>query len=303
MACTILSASAKFGFAGDYTSDTLTKFPRFRSFSLSEDLNVRTRVYAGTRLGTQRTTCNKRITGTVSGFGGEPPYFIGDRFRFIGFSTPNNLQPCGDGRAAIGNAIVESLSVTWDWGTGNRGIEWSMNIGFQEDLTLDDDFEYDCEDEVYCDPCCPPPPVILDPCDSDEIIPWCNWQTATLNFTTQQLEFANSSTGCVIVRDVGSFDWTLDVLDEEPFLSPYIGRDFTYRLYTDEAVTRFWSLKYGLVQSQSNFNVDAETGAIITKTVQVGMQGVLCCLQEPTRGEIIMPGGRLVYPYAIPGES
>ena len=301
MACPV-PRSGRYGFAGDYTAAVLTRFSKFRSWTLNSVVTPETRVYSGTRFGTQRLSSFVDHTGNFSGYGTNPPLFAGDLFTFIGYTAPTTGVPCTPGCAYVLPAIVESLVLTWNWTAENRSTNWTINFASVGALQELDPFADPCDDTVYCDsnPCALTF-VMKDPCYGDAVVEWCNIVSATLTFTSANLQYSNNSTNCTIVRDVGNLDWTLDVVDQNPCVIPVLQGDYWFEIKSTVTPSTIWSLKYAKSVGVSDLTVNSETADIISKTNQFAMNAVLCCPTNPTptRGAIIDPNGVTVWPYAI----
>lgn len=296
MVCPI-PRTGRLGFAGDFTGDVLTRFPRFRNWVLNSTSSPEVRRYSGLRFGTQRIPGFVEHSGTFEGFGGRPPLFVGDTFRFIGYTAPTTGVPCTPGCAYILPAMVNSLTITWNWTQENKGVNWS--IGFQGTGALTTNATYDdpCDDLVYCDPNpCNLTFVMKDPCAADAVVEWCNLVSATLTFTNESVAYSNNSTSCTVARDVGNLDWTLDVVDQNTCIIPTLGSDYWFEI-ADSATTK-WILKWGQFLDIVNYRVDAETNTMIDKTNRFGMQAVNCCVPAtPVRGSILNPAGVTVWPF------
>ena len=299
--------SGMYGVVGRLIGEDVTLYNRIRNWNLNINTNPHTLIYTGTRFGTQRAKGVLRTSGTFEGFGGEPPLFPGDSFTFFGFTAPDTGVACTEGCAEVVPAIVNTLTINWDWTVANRGITW--NIGFASNgVPVQDIFDHPCEDEVFCDPGCPPVPVFVDPCipptppAEETLVEWCNLVTAQLSFTANLIEFSNSTTNCAVRNVPGNLDWTLDILDQNPCIIPVLERDYLIRMFTTP--DRWWELRWGFMQDVNNFRVNIETAEIISKNNVLSMQAVLCCTDDtPVRGRIITPDGVIVWPYLVEGES
>lgn len=293
--------SGRLGFVGDYTGDTLTRFSRVRNWTFNAIGNPETRVYSGTRFGTQRIAGFTDYRGTFQGFGAIPPLFVGEVFTFLGYTAPTSGVPCSPGYAFVAEALVDTLSISWNWTQENRGVNWQIGFSSKEPFEAISNFDDPCDDEVYCDDNpCELTFELLDPCDGDAAVEFCNLVSATLNFTANNIAYSNNSTGCVIARDIGNLDWTLDVVDQNPFIVPTLNYDYFIRIQaTINPDPTYWLLKWGQMIGVADFNVNMETGEIISKTNNFGMQAVLCCEGEsPVRGSITSPLDTVVWPFS-----
>lgn len=289
--------SGKLGFVGDYTGAVLTRYPRIQNWILNPVTTPELRVYSGTRFGTQRIPGFDDYSGSFEGFGGRPPLFVGDSFTFLGYTAPTNGVPCTPGCIYIVPAIVNTLSIVWNFTAENRGVFWT--IGFQSNGTpsVNTAFDDPCTDLVYCDPNpCSLIPIMKNPCAADAVVEWCNITSVTLNFVNNSIAYSNSTTNCELRREVGNLDFTLDIVDQNPCIVPTLKTDYWFEL--PDSLTTKWILKWAHFQGVTNFRVDTQVAGMIEKTNSFGMQAVNCCVPAtPVRGVITNPAGVNVWPY------
>lgn len=296
MVCPI-PRSGKLGFAGDYTGSVLTRYARFRNWTLNPVATPEARVYSGTRFGTQRIPGQVDYSGSFEGFGGRPPLFVGDSFTFIGYTAPTSGVPCTPGCAYIVPAMVNTLSITWNYTAENRTVFWSVGFQANGTPTVNTTFDDPCDDLVFCDPnICSLPPVMKNPCDTDAIVEFCNITQVVLTFTNSSIAYSNTSTNCELRREVGNLDFTLDITDQNPCIIPILQAPYWFEL--PDSTTTKWILKYAMLVGVNNFRVDSQTGAMIEKTNSFAMQAVNCCVPgTPVRGVITNPAGVNVWPF------
>lgn len=295
-----LPRSGRLGFVGDYTGAVLTRFTRIRNWRWSTRTTPDLRVYSGTRYGTQRVPSFIEYDGSFQGYGALPPLFAGDKFTFIGYTAPTDGVPCTPGCAFSVAAIVERLSITWNWTAENKTVFWEIGFNSLGDATVIAAFDDPCDDEPQCfDNTCSLGLRLKDPCAADAAVEFCNLTSATLTFVANNQPFSNSSTVCRVQRETGPLDWTLDVVDQNPCIVPIINKD--YRIEIDATTTEFWLLKWGMATGFSDHVVDTEANEMIGKTNHFGMQAVSCCVPgTPVRGEIVDPALNILWPYATP---
>lgn len=293
--------SGKLGFVGDYTGDVLTRYSRVKNWTFDALSDSEKRVYSGTRLGTQRIPGFIDYKGSFTGFGAKPPKFVGDIFTFIGYTAPTSGVPCTPGCAFTSLALIDSLSITWNWTRENRGVSWTIGFSSNEPSETITDFDDPCDDSVFCDPNpCDLTFVMKDAC-TDAVVEFCNIVSITLNFTATNIEYSNNSTGCIVKREVGNLDWTMEIVDQNPCIIPIINHDYWFEILSTVTPLEKWILKWGQYLGPTNLSVNMETGEIISKTNNFGMQAVNCCVPgTPVRGSITAPGGTIVWPYSTP---
>lgn len=294
----VIPRTGRLGFVGDYTGSVLTRVARVRNWTMDEVANPELRVYSGTRFGTDRIPGFVEDTGTFQGFGGFPPYFVGDEFVFLGYTAPITGIPCTDGCAFIVPAIVTSLNITWNFTQENRGVNWTIGFGSTGTLEEDPAFPDDCDDSVYCDP----NPCDLEfemfDCDDDEI-EWCNIESISLNFTANIIPYSNNTTNCQVRKLPGNLDWTMEVVDQNACYIPNTQEQYWFRIEADNDPSSVWELKYSLSTGFSNFRIDTEANTVIGKSNNFAMKAVNCCNPlQPVRGTITDPEGRIVWPYS-----
>lgn len=290
--------SGRLGFVGDYTGASLTRYSRVRNWQLDAITNPQTRTYSGTRFGTQRIPGFINYTGSFEGFGARPPLFVGDTFTFFGYTAPTTGVACTPGCAYHCPAIVDSLSITWNWTAENRDMTWNIGFSSTGDLTTLASFDDPCDDAVFCDAnTCDLEFRLKDPCNADAAVEFCNLTSATLTFTANNLEYSNSSTSCRVKKEVGNLDWRLEVVDQNPCIIPTL--QSIYWIEIEDTASTYWSLKWGMFTGVSGLRVDTESGEMISKTNVFEMQAVNCCVPgTPVRGAIIDPLVATKWPYA-----
>lgn len=299
MVCPI-PRSGKLGFVGDYTADTLTRYSRVRNWSLDEANTPESRIYSGTRFGTQLKDGVINRTGRFEGFGGIPPLFVGDTFDFIGYTSPTSGVPCTEGPAFVLPAIVNGLTIIWNWTAEARGITWAIDFSSKGDIEELPTFDDPCDDVPFCDgDICDLEIIVKDPCNADAVVEYCNIVTATLNFTSALIEYSNSSTNCTVQREAGNLNWSMQVVNQN--LARILTMNADYRLELEVSATQKWILEWGRYLGFTGASVNMETGEIISKTDNFGMQAVNCCAPgTPELGSIVDPDGVTVWPYATP---
>jgi len=300
MAC-LTPRTGRNGWVADYTGSVINRIARFQKWSMNTQGNPDVRVYSGTRLGEQRIAGPEQTTGTFQAFGASPPLFVGDTFTFLGYTAPTTGVACTPGCTYIVDAIVDTLTITWNWTAQNKSvfyeIGWS-SVGALGAQAFDDP----CDDEVYCDTLCDLGLEIQDPCDGNSPVDFCNLTQAVLTFSGNNIEYSNSSTDCEIRKLPGHLSWTLELSNENPCLILELQKD--YRILIDATTTTQWILEWGFHDAVRNFNIDTQTDTIISKVESFAMQAVLCCPgDDPVRGRVVHPDGTVLWPYSTPASS
>lgn len=231
-------------------------------------------------------------TGQFSNYGATPTVMPGDSFTFTGYTAPDGGTPGGSGEVLTGAALVDSVVITWNWQNGEI-IGHQVNFGGHLALT-------EQSSSVSVDSSQPDVPTfngtkIKMSTDEfvgmEEEIP--NLTSATLTITAENQTYVNSDTVVSGVtwtgRKAGNIDWTLAMNQEDNAKQgstgiPTIGSRYNFRLFDD--ATSYWDLLWGHVVDFTNLNVDRETGAIISRTINVAMDG----FDGTSTGKITLPG-------------
>lgn len=285
--------------AANATSGVTGVVSAVRNWSVNHNQTPEDHVHSGTLGGHERGNGYFDWNGSFEGFGAYPGIFPGDLFEFTGFAGPDNGVFGTSGNAVIGNAIMDSLTINWNFQPGGS-LSWSGS--FSANGCLDEDNVADITG-VYT-PCpyrmCNLVLKYKEAC-AGVLTNFAAVQSASLTFTSANIPFNNSDTLCCTYRRPGNLDWTLGVVTQDNY-SPFVnGAFYEFNLFTN--ATEFWGMQWGLFTGIDNFNVNIETGEIITKQFNFAMKGFHCCTPGSLEiGEIVTPalGGdaRIVWPLA-----
>lgn len=262
--------------------------PTTRNWSLVQTSATKPFIASNTAGGTGRRRGPRDWTGSVSHYGGVPASMPGETMAFQGYTAPTNGVGGTAGQTYSGTAIVENVSITWNWETGDiiaSVINFAANGVLSQSSTIVTDG----------DPITAPSPIgggvrILDAGGStyDEL---CPVVSATLNITAANKPYVNSCSAGQTLRKPGPIDWNLALVLQENDLAslPFDIDDFIgIQIDVDDSGTQFWQLTYGLVKDFSGFTIDRETGNIITVTANIEMS--IDDGEGNEDGAIIMPG-------------
>jgi hypothetical protein len=239
----------------------------------------------------------KDWNGSYGAYGGSPLILPGETFSFEGYTAPDDDVEGSTGAVYSGDAVIESVAITWDW-RGSNIISHTANFSGAGPLTETTDIITDISDPDA-------PPITGARIEFDGIGSEGSGSgsgselcvaTATLTLSAPSQTFVNSCTGGYTGRRSGNLDWTLSIVMDENRRSeiPFdIGDDIALRLFID--ADRFWRLKWGHVRDFSGLTVDRETGTIISQTCNIDMNGFL----GGAIGEIISPDAVQWWP-AVP---
>lgn len=241
-----------------------------RNWQITDDITNPKYVASNTQGGTGRISGIESWQGSFGYYGAIPPVMPGDIFAFAGYTAPDNDTLAGTGTKATGNAIVDSIAITWNWGNGDI-ISQVCNFSGHLGLAWAD------AQAALSDATAPDAPTI---CGtkieySDDGAAWTELTDclqATLTLSAANTAYVNSSTSCTTGRKAGIIDWTAAITrqDTKKILSK--GDSKYWRFYTDS--NSYFLLKWGKVKGFTNFNVDIETGNIISHVMNLEMNGV-----------------------------
>jgi len=232
---------------------------------------------SNTRSGTGRREGVYDYTGSFEGYAGVPPFMPSEYFDFLGYTAPTTgaRGVAGITHQCI-NAIVDEVSITWDWGTCDL-LKWALRFSSGEPgLILR-------ASNGITDNAIPDPPTV---CGTKVTLTanntvWPNIVTATLTITANNPTFVNSSTQCTTGRRPGIIDWNAAIVEQASGPNATlglsacndvgVGGDTVLRLWVDGA--SYWDLWWAHLVSISDLRVDNDTGAIIEQTNNFAMNG------------------------------
>lgn len=233
-----------------------------RNWQVSDVSAPQKAIASNTKNGVARRRGIRSWTGSAGFYGATPPVMPGEFFDFGGYTSPDD-DVSGDGVIYEGEALVDSVTITWNWGNGEI---ISSNMSFSGHLELTSD------SGEFLDASTPDLPEI---CGTKILTPTTEWENvvqATLTITAANQPYVNSSTGCWTGRKAGPIDCTLAVVEqnvERDFLSIY--DDVELKLFT--TATLFWHLKWMHLKEFTGINVDRESGAILSRTANFEKNG------------------------------
>ena len=233
-------------------------------------------VASNTLNGTVRGGGIRAWDGGFSGRGNTPPVMPGEEFNFKGYTEPTSGTEGDTGITYDGQALVNSVTVSWNWAT-NLILGWTVSFNGLPGLTyataipvLDTTIPTigaSCGTKVeYATTAAP---TIFNE------IPAIT--QATLTITSTLASEANSSTvaggECWMGYSKGPIDWTLAMPQEDYIRGvdgyPLLGGFSLLRLYVD--ATDYWELRFGKMESYTNLVVDRNGGSTIARTLNLAM--------------------------------
>lgn len=284
--------SGKFGFVNGAI--------QVRNWSLNWNEALADRVHSASMGGHERISGVEDWNGSFEGFGGWPGanLFPGNSFSMLLFAGPDDGVYGNTGKVWVGTAIIESLTINWNWLPSNS-INWSIAFAANGCLA-DADNEYYDSSEVCVASMCDLYVEVSEYCTTTGTGGYstlANLESATLTFTSANQPVVNSSTSCCTQRRPGILDWTFSFVDQEQHVVLNYATPYVFRAWTSSL--KYWELAFGLMQDVTDIRVDVESGAINTKTNNFAMSGRVCCDEQSYQaGWIIDPEGNSVWPVA-----
>lgn len=256
-----------------------------RNFNLTDTQNNPPIRASNTQSGTARRKGIKSWSGSYGSYGATPLYMPGEFFDFKAFMPPPTLVPNDDCEAYSGSAIVDSVAITWNWTSGevlSHVVNFSGHLGLS---LLSAQQGIDATDVEALEVCGTKWQYSIDGTT------WYEWPTlaqAVLTITAANQAYVNSQTACETGRVAGPIDWTLALTEQNcqrlESNYPTKGNDYQFKGFVD--ATDHWRLKWGKLKDFTNIQADVESGAIIGRTANIEMNGIV----GSTVGRIYKPG-------------
>lgn len=244
-----------------------------RNWQVSETSATKPYVASNTKGGRGRKRGTRDWSGSFTQYGIIPSLKPGQKFTFAGYTAPDDDTFGSNGKTYSGPAIVESIALTVNWQSADP-VQSVINFAGDGALTLGTGlYSDDTEPDVATPEDIRAGYLIVggSGSDSEDAVDLCLTQF-TLNLLTNNVTSVNSCTAGQTQRKTGPFDWNASLQMEEDGRPDFdIDDDVELWLFLNDAMA--WHLKWGLVKEFTNLNVDRETGAIISQTVNIEMNG------------------------------
>lgn len=246
-----------------------------RNWQINDNMTPARFVASNTRGGTGRRRGPKSWTGSFGAYGGIPAVMPGEIFAFSGYTAPAN-DVGGSGKLYQGDAIVDSLGLSWNFQSGEL-ISYQIGFSGHLELTITDGVEADVSDPAAFEPCSAKLEYSNDSQGSSGgssgFVEWDDIVQVNINITAANASYVNSSTNCWTGRKAGPIDWTMSVTEQndDRVADREKGEYLDLKMYID--ATDFWWLRWGLVRDFTGLTVDRETGNIIQRTTNLDMNG------------------------------
>ena len=242
------------------------------AWQVNDTTDMKEAVASNTKAGKKRLPGPKSWTGSYEQFGGIPASSMmpGSMISFSGYEAPDNDTVGGTGVTLSGQAMIERLSVTWNWGTGDvlkMASEFLGHLG----LSYADGQAAIFDSAVPNFPSTkqlPTPTVQVN--NAGGYVNWPNLTTLTLTISNEVQSYVNSSTGGLTGRLAGIFDAEVSATEQEVLRSLFdLDNIIEFKLPVDATFTNFWIIRFGKVKEFTNIRMDRETGAIISRNVTI----------------------------------
>ena len=258
------------------------------NWSITETSEPVESVTSATKGGRRRSSGIKDASGSYAGKGGDPIVKPFVKHAFKGYSAPDDEVYGSAGITYEGDVYANSITINFN-PSGNEDINHSVDFAFDQGVVIGSGF-YKDDGPPYLSSVCP---FKIEYGAAGAEVEIEHISTATLTFTVDILEYVNSSTNCTKGRKPGPLDWSLDITIEDNVRPIPIQADERLKVWIN--ATEFFILEFGHLASYSDFNVDIESGAIISQTMNWMMQAYE---QDAltTIGQIIWPDLDVVWP-------
>lgn len=256
-----------------------------RNWSISAPQDVKGYVASNTRSGTGRRKGNSDWTGSYGAYGAVPVFMPGQAGAFSGYAANDKIYG--------GDIVVDSVNINWNYESADP-LAHVVNFGGdgaleQSSGSLEDASFPDVPEIVGL------PFEIMLAGGSASWEPVCVTQVG-LSLSMPSKSYVNSCTDGWTGRLPGAaLDWSASLTTQnEDFESLPFGRGdlIGLRLYTTDS--EYYELLWGIVGGFTNFNVNRETGEIISMTIPISMAGF--DHDEEEVGHILLPDGSTYWP-------
>lgn len=254
------------------------------SWSVNETNNTNRYRASNTRAGSARNIGARDWSGSFNVLG-VPTVMPGDVIDFIGYIGPSTGVEATTGKTREGQAIVESVAITWDF-AANKPIFSAVNFGGHLALSHGTGIYGDETDPSIYDVEGLELTYGADALGAGTtVIPGIT--QAVLTFKTDLQTYVNSSTDGWTGRIAGPIDWTLALTQQEvDDVTALNKNDVKAFLLPIGAGDARYLLEWGRVKESTGISVDRDSGGIVSQTVNVEMHG-----HDGTAvGQILLPG-------------
>lgn len=254
-----------------------------RNWTIVDDITNPKYSASNTLSGTGRVSGIQSWNGTFAFYGGVPSVLPGQSFAFLGYTSPDD-DISGAGQRATGNAMIDSVAITWNWANGEI---ISSVANFSGDL----DLVWASGSQIF-DATAPDVPSVcgakIEVSDNGaDFTALDNCTQAVLTITAANQKYVNSSTNCWTGMKAGNIDFTLAITREDNIFTMAKGANKVVKLWNSATALDFWLLKWAKVKGFTGITANPETAEIIKHTVTLEKNGFV----GGVVGAITMPGG------------
>ena len=226
-------------------------------------------------------------SGTMSIDGCSPAAMPADIIAFSGYGYPNSGVAGTVGLLHSGNAIIDSLNMSFDYKT-NKPVSYTLAFSGANALTISDvGVAIPVTGNYVPFEMCGNPILFRESTETTAAVAIDSVTTATLNITASNGKVTNSSTGCRIDTKPGVADINLSIAVETGNRQLTIGN--LYEI-TIPSAPNSWIIKWVRLKAFTNLTVDISTGAIVGQTMEFEFSRVLNA-GTATLGSVTLPSG------------
>lgn len=279
--------------------------PAVLSWSIDDDSDTKEYVNSQTYLARGQLPGITHWSGSIEQNGSSPVSGLmpGLVYAFQGYEAPDNDTASGNGTIYSGNIMVERMTLTYNWETGEieklayefqgkLGLTFSTGQAALSDVSTPT--YYGCKSlpqpkiQVF------EPPTDLSlpgPGNSSGLVNWPYVTQLTLTISCEIQAVVNASTNGMTDRIAGPFSIEMSVTEQE-VLKPLFDKDYIMEMQipTKPDFSAYWDLKWLHVKNFTGIQANRETGAIISRNVNL-LHTAYDYSSPPVLGKIILPPG------------
>lgn len=269
------------------------------SWSIEDDSDTKEVINSQTYGMTHQLDGVNHWSGSIEQNGANPVAGLmpGKIFAFSGYTAPDNDTANGTGSIYSGNIMVERMTLTLNWETGDvekiayefqgvLGLSFATGQAAPVDSTVPN--YYGCKSL--------PQPKITVANSAGSWVPGAltNWPyitQLTLTLSNEVQPVVNASTGGLTDRKAGPWKLEVAVTEQEVLRSLYEKDNILgLQIPVDPTFTDYWYIKWLHVKNFTGQTFNRETGAIITRNTSLLFQAY-DKEASPVLGSITLPGG------------
>lgn len=239
-----------------------------RSWSIEDTSSPVKGVSSASRGGTMTKGGVRDWSGSASLFGVAGTWMPGDIVSFVGYKGPTTGVKGTAGIRSSGSAIIESLTMNWNWETneylsselsllGNGTLAHASGVAIADNTSTS----------------------LVTPCGSnvlisDVILP--DVVSAVLTISEASKSYVTSSTSCWTARKKGTgLTWTLAIVQRnDSGVAPVAIGSNSSIIKLPAGGSNVWELAYAHLDSVTGVVVSPETGDIISQTLNFSMTAI-----------------------------